>query len=80
MSVMKCKECGKIMTKLPTTATCLNTACSKAGQLIPREVTKETGADNRICRVCDGGPGNNGVCLCGLHDYEVVQLIKEREG
>jgi hypothetical protein len=19
----------------------------------------------RICRICDGGPGNNGVCLCG---------------
>ena len=34
--ILRCEECGKIMTKLPTTATCLNTACRKAGQLIPR--------------------------------------------
>lgn len=22
-----------------------------------------------ICRVCDGGPGNHGVCLCGEKRY-----------
>jgi len=27
------------------------------------------GSDLPICRVCDGGPGNNGVCLCGEHAY-----------
>lgn len=32
----RCAECGKIMTKLPTSETCLNTGCAKAGQLIPR--------------------------------------------
>lgn len=26
--------------------------------------------DERICRICDGGPGNDGVCLCGSHVYE----------
>ena len=25
--------------------------------------------DAPICRVCDGGPGNNGVCLCGERAY-----------
>ena len=23
-----------------------------------------------ICRVCDGGPGNAGVCLCGAKAYD----------
>lgn len=31
--------------------------------------------DNRICAICDGGPGNEGVCLCGRHAYE-HDLIK----
>ena len=35
-SILRCEECGKIMSKLPTTATCLNGDCEKAGQLIPR--------------------------------------------
>ncbi len=26
--------------------------------------------DNRICRICDGGPGNEGVCLCGAQAWE----------
>lgn len=26
--------------------------------------------DNRICRICDGGPGNEGVCLCGEEAWE----------
>lgn len=26
--------------------------------------------DQQICKVCDGGPGNHGVCLCGIHKYE----------
>lgn len=26
--------------------------------------------DNRICRICDGGPGNEGVCLCGAKVWE----------
>ena len=26
--------------------------------------------DAPICRVCDGGPGNNGVCLCGERAYD----------
>jgi hypothetical protein len=25
--------------------------------------------DERICAICDGGPGNDGVCLCGHHAY-----------
>ena len=25
--------------------------------------------DERICAICDGGPGNYGVCLCGHHAY-----------
>ncbi len=32
-------------------------------------------ADTRICRFCDGGPGNEGVCLCGRRAYE-HDLIK----
>lgn len=27
-------------------------------------------ADSRICRVCDGGPGNDGSCLCGHRRWE----------
>ncbi len=26
--------------------------------------------DERICQICDGGPGNDGACLCGAHAYE----------
>ncbi|UTC28089.1 hypothetical protein GURKE_00570 [Brevundimonas phage vB_BpoS-Gurke] len=26
--------------------------------------------DTRICRICDGGPGNEGVCLCGAEAWE----------
>jgi hypothetical protein len=29
----------------------------------------ETCTDLPICRVCDGDPGNDGVCLCGAHAY-----------
>jgi hypothetical protein len=42
--ILRCAECGKIMTKLPTTATCLNTACTKAGQLIQRRPNAESEA------------------------------------
>lgn len=24
----------------------------------------------RICKICDGGPGNQGVCTCGFQDWE----------
>jgi len=29
----------------------------------------EAHRDDRICAICDGGPGNQGVCLCGHHAY-----------
>ena len=35
-----------------------------------KQVMYEQLKDDRICAVCDGGPGNEGVCLCGLHAYE----------
>ncbi|MBV2149900.1 hypothetical protein KRZ98_16775 [Sphingobium sp. AS12] len=28
-----------------------------------------TATDRRICMICDGGPGNDGVCLCGARHY-----------
>lgn len=27
-----------------------------------------------ICEVCDGGPGNDGVCLCGMEAYSDAVL------
>ena len=38
--IMLCKECGKYMTKLPNTATCLNEACPMAGVLVPHNHAK----------------------------------------
>lgn len=26
--------------------------------------------DNRLCRICDGGPGNEGACLCGMEAWD----------
>lgn len=26
--------------------------------------------NDRICAICDGGPGNHGACLCGMRKYE----------
>lgn len=37
--ILHCSECGKIMTKLPTTAVCINRACGKAGILVARPNT-----------------------------------------
>jgi len=31
---IRCKECGKIMTRLPNSVVCLNAACAQAGQLM----------------------------------------------
>lgn len=36
-------------------------AAAQAKQKPPR--------DERICVICDGGPGNQRVCLCGHHAY-----------
>lgn len=30
------------------------------------EVAKQYVADNKVCEFCDGGPGNNCACACGL--------------
>jgi NTP pyrophosphatase (non-canonical NTP hydrolase) len=30
----------------------------------------KTESENRICAVCDGGPGNEGNCLCGAEAWE----------
>jgi hypothetical protein len=27
-------------------------------------------APNAVCKICDGGPGNHGTCLCGMDNYE----------
>jgi hypothetical protein len=32
--------------------------------------TTPTTEDNRICAICDGGPGNEGVCTCGMKKWE----------
>lgn len=33
------------------------------------QANRKTHRDERICAICDGGPGNQGVCLCGHHAY-----------
>ncbi|WP_312784635.1 hypothetical protein [Brevundimonas sp.] len=35
--------------------------------------------DNRICRICDGGPGNEGVCLCGEEAWEQPQAREDAQ-
>lgn len=39
-----------------------------------------TTKDDRICRVCDGGPGNDGPCLCGMHVYDPPVPQAEHDG
>ena len=35
--------------------------------------------DDRICAICDGGPGNQGVCLCGHHAYGENNKNKDKK-
>jgi hypothetical protein len=41
---------------------------SEERQAVAQAKTEPT-RDDRICAICDGGPGNQGVCLCGHHAY-----------
>ena len=37
-------------------------------------------SDNRVCRICDGVPGNNCACLCGFEYWDApvyVGLIRD---
>jgi hypothetical protein len=42
-TVHRCKECGSVLSILPTTWVCLNEECSQAGVLAPRKVNRKTG-------------------------------------
>lgn len=57
----KCVLCGMVDGSLmsPRTETINNTDC-------PKNPPK----DNRICAICDGGPGNDCACNCGMEKYE----------
>lgn len=40
-------------------------------------LSQQPAADSRICRVCDGGPGNDGSCLCGHRKWEQPAAVDE---
>ena len=39
-TVHRCKECGSVLSILPTTWVCLNEDCSQAGVVVPRKVNR----------------------------------------
>src|SRR5690606_17426731 len=42
--------------------------------------TPDTPQDTRICKVCDGGPGNNGVCTCGVKAWGTEAMKAVTDG
>lgn len=52
----------------------LRTLCDQQEQQLraAREERKAKSEERRVCRVCDGGPGNNTRCSCPTEDREVT--------
>lgn len=56
---------------------CLDTESREEGAVIVTHWMPLPEPPDRVCKICDGGPGNNCACACGLEVWEQREASDE---